>query len=54
MRIGEEIQRLVAILNSMTMQRMEALRNGNLQEAMQIQAVQTDIDNKIQELEQKI
>lgn len=54
MRVREEIQRLVSILHSMTMQRMNALRNGKLKEAMQIQAVQTDIDNKIQELEQKI
>jgi hypothetical protein len=35
----------------MTLQRMNAIREGRQSEAMQIQSVQVDIDNKIQELE---
>ena len=49
--IKQEIQRLVSVLQSLTFQRMNALREGKQREAMQIQSVQVDIDNKIQELE---
>ena len=49
--IKEEIQRLVSVLQSLTFQRMNALREGKQREAMQIESVQVDIDNKIQELE---
>ena len=52
--IKEEIQRLVSVLQSLTFQRMNALREGKQREAMQIQSVQVDIDNKIQELEKTL
>ena len=52
--IKEEIQRLVSVLQSLTFQRMNALREGKQREAMQIQSVQVDIDNKIQELEKEL
>jgi len=51
MRITKEIDRLVSVLQSLTLQRIESMRNGKQREAMQIQSVQVDIDNKIQELE---
>jgi len=54
MKLTEEIQRLVATLQALTYQRMNALQQGNHSEAQQIQSVLIDIDNKIQELEQKI
>ena len=49
--IKEQIQRLVFTLQALTLQRINALRDGRQHEAMQIQEVQVDIDNKIQELE---
>ena len=49
--IKQEIQRLVSVLQSLTFQRIDALREGKQREALQIQSVQVDIDNKIQELE---
>ena len=49
--IKTEIQRLVSVLQSLTFQRINALREGKQREAMQIESVQVDIDNKIQELE---
>jgi hypothetical protein len=52
--IKTEIQRLVAVLQALTFQRMNALRIGNQREALQIESVQTDIDNKIQELEKQL
>jgi hypothetical protein len=54
MRITEEIDRLVSVLQALTLQRMESMRNGNHREASQIQEVQVDIDNKIQELERGV
>ena len=45
------MERLLSTLQAMTLQRIDALRDGRHQEAMQIQEVQIDIDNKIQELE---
>ena len=48
--IKTEIERLVSLLQAMTLQRMNALREGELSEAEQIRSVQGDIDNKIQEL----
>ena len=48
--IKEQIERLVAILQAMTLQRMNAIREGKLSEAEQIRSVQEDIDLKIQEL----
>lgn len=52
--IKTEIQRLVFVLQSLTFQRMNALREGRQREAMQIESVQVDIDNKIQELEGRL
>ena len=52
--IQEEIQRLVFILQAMTMQRINAMREGREREALQIQSVAIDIDNKIQELENSL
>jgi hypothetical protein len=52
--IKTEIERLVSLLQAMTLQKMEAIRNGKQREALQIQSVQTDIDNKIQELENQL
>ena len=48
--IKQEIERLVALLQAMTLQRMNAIREGKLSEAEQIRSVQEDIDTKIQEL----
>tara|TARA_B100001123_G_C15114535_1_gene948836 strand:- start:296 stop:481 length:186 start_codon:yes stop_codon:yes gene_type:complete len=48
--IKQEIERLVAVLQAMTLQRMNAIREGKLSEAEQIRSVQEDIDGKIQEL----
>ena len=48
--IKQEIERLVAVLQAMTLQRMNAIREGRLSEAEQIRSVQEDIDCKIQEL----
>jgi len=49
--IKQEIQRLVSVLQSLTLQRIDAVSEGRQSEAVQIQSVQVDIDNKIQELE---
>lgn len=49
--IKEKIIELVSVLQALTMQRVNAVQQGKQAEAMQIQAVQEDIDNKIQELE---
>lgn len=49
--IKTEIDRLVSLLQAMTLQRINAIREGRQAEAVQIQSVQIDIDNKIQELE---
>ena len=48
--IKQEIERLVSLLQAMTLQRMNALRDGKLSDAEQIRSVQEDFDNKIQEL----
>ena len=48
--IKQEIERLVSLLQAMTLQRMNALREGKQSEAEQIRSVQEDIDTKIQEL----
>lgn len=48
--IKTEIERLVSLLQAMTLQRMTALREGKQSEAEQIRSVQGDIDLKIQEL----
>ena len=48
--IKQEIERLVSLLQAMTLQRMNALREGKQSEAEQIRSVQEDIDLKIQEL----
>jgi len=48
--IKQEIERLVSLLQAMTLQRMNAIRGGKLSEAEQIRSVQEDIDGKIQEL----
>jgi hypothetical protein len=52
--IKTEIERLVSLLQAMTLQKMEASRNGRQREVLQIQSVQVDIDNKIQELEKQL
>ena len=49
--IKEKITQLVSVLQALTMQRVNAVQQGKQAEAMQIQTVQEDIDNKIQELE---
>ena len=49
--IKEEIDRLVSLLQAMTLQRINAIREGKQSQAVQIQSVQIDIDHKIQELE---
>ncbi len=54
MKLTEEIQRLTSTLQALTQQRILAMQQGRHSEAQQIQSVQIDIDNKIQELEQKI
>ena len=51
MKIQQEIARLTATLQSLTRQRLLALREGRRSEADQIASVQVDIDNKIQQLE---
>ena len=51
MKVKQEIDRLVSVLQSLTLQRIESMRNGKQREAMQIQEVQVDIDSKIHELE---
>jgi hypothetical protein len=48
--IKEQIERLVSLLQAMTLQRMNAIREGKLSQAEQIRSVQEDIDGKIQEL----
>lgn len=52
--IQEQINRLVATLQALTLQRINALRSGNTSEASQIQSVQVDIDAKIHDLERQI
>jgi hypothetical protein len=52
--IKTEIERLVSLLQTLTLQRMDAMRKGKHREANQIQSVQIDIDNKIQELENSL
>ena len=52
--LSEKIETLISTLQALTIQRANALRLGNQEEANQIQAVQVDIDNKIQELERSI
>lgn len=49
--IKQEIERLVAVLQSLNLQRIRAVRRGRIGEAEKIRSVQVDIDNKIQELE---
>ena len=52
--IQEKINQLVAVLQSLTMQRANAIRLGNLSEAQQIASVAVDVDAKIHELQQSI
>lgn len=52
--ITEKIETLISTLQALTIQRVNALRLGKREEASQIQAVQIDIDNKIQELERSM
>ncbi len=52
--ITEEIQRLTSVLQALTQQRVLALQSGNASQALSIQSVLVDIDNKIQELEKSI
>lgn len=49
-KIKQEIDRLVAVLQAMTLQRITALKEGRVSQAEQIRSVQEDIDRKIQEL----
>jgi len=53
-RITTEINRLLSVLQALTVQRSNALRLGNQSEADQIQSVQADIDWKIQDLERQL
>ena len=52
--IQEQINRLVATLQALTMQRMNAMRLGNHSEANQIQSVAIDVDAKIHELQSQL
>ena len=52
--IKEKISSLTATLQSLTLQKMNALRVGNRKEADAIESVQVDIDNKIVQLERAI
>lgn len=52
--ITEKIETLISTLQALTIQRVNALRLGKQEEASQIQAVQIDVDNKIQELERSM
>jgi len=52
--IQEQINRLVATLQALTLQRVNALRAGNQSEADQIQSVSIDIDSKIHELQSQL
>ena len=52
--IQEQINRLVATLQALTLQRVNALRSGNLSEANQIQSVAIDVDAKIHELQSQL
>lgn len=52
--LSEKIETLISTLQALTIQRVNALRLGKQEEASQIQAVQIDIDNKIQELERSM
>ena len=49
-KIKQEIDRLFAVLQAMTLQRITALKEGRVSQAEQIRSVQEDIDRKIQEL----
>jgi hypothetical protein len=49
--IKKEIERLVSLIQAMTLHRINALREGRNSEAEQIQSVQAELDLKIQELE---
>jgi hypothetical protein len=53
-RITTEINRLLSVLQALTVQRSNALRLGKHSEAEQIRSVQTDIDWKIQDLERQL
>ena len=52
--LSEKIESLISTLQALTIQRVNALRLGKQEEASQIQAVQIDIDHKIQELERSM
>ena len=52
--IQEKINQLIAVLQSLTTQRANAIRSGNLSEAQQIASVAVDVDAKIHELQQSI
>tara|TARA_B100000902_G_scaffold389628_1_gene437117 strand:- start:649 stop:825 length:177 start_codon:yes stop_codon:yes gene_type:complete len=52
--IQEKINQLVAVLQSLTMQRANAIRLGKMSEAQQIASVAVDVDAKIHELQQSI
>ena len=52
--IQEKINQLVAVLQSLTTQRANAIRLGNFSEAQQIASVAVDVDAKIHELQQSI
>lgn len=52
--IQEKINQLVSVLQSLTMQRANAIRLGNLSEAQQIASVAVDVDAKIHELQQSL
>ena len=52
--IIEKIETLISTLQALTIQRVKALSLDKQEEASQIQAVQIDIDNKIQELERSM
>ena len=52
--IKEQIQHLTSTLQALTFQKMNALRTGNAEQAQAIESVQSDIDERIVQLERAI
>ena len=52
--IKEQIQHLTSTLQALTFQKMNALRTGNARQAQAIESVQSDIDERIVQLERAI
>jgi hypothetical protein len=52
--IQEKINQLVAVLQSLTTQRANAIRLGKMSQARSIASVAVDVDAKIHELQQSL